>query len=130
MLAFRVQLNNQPAVTGGAEDLGVLTTTITAVGQLGPKALRRRSDEEIEVHVRLGGLTSRGPGIEDEHLVWFEEHGVQPGDKIIVEVIETETPDPVESGSTAQERVDDERAYFEHCKKAYFEMREKYEGAA
>lgn len=130
MLAFRIQLNGQPAVTGGAEDLGVLTTTITAVGQLGPKAQRRRSDEEIEVHVRLGGLTSRGPGIEDEHLVWFEEHAVKPGDKIVVEIIETETPDPIESGSAAQERADDERDYFEHCKKAYFEMREKYEGAA
>jgi hypothetical protein len=130
MLAFRVRLNDQPAVTGGAQDLGVLTTAITAVGQLGPKAQRRRSDEEIEVHVRLGGLTSRGPGIEDEHLVWLEEHAVKPGDKIVVEVIETETPDSVQSGSAAQERADDERAYFEHCKRAYFEMREKHEGAA
>ena len=130
MLAFRVQLNERPAVTGGAADLGVLTTNITAVGQRGPQTQKRRTDEETEVHVRLGGLTYRGPGIEDEHLVWFKEHAVKLGDKIIVEVIETEMPDPVQSDSPAQESADDERAYFEHCKKAYFEMREKYEGAA
>jgi len=68
--------------------------------------------------------------MEDEHLVWFEEHAVKPGHKITVEIIETETPDPAQGSSAAQERADDERAYFEHCKKAYFEMREKYDGAA
>lgn len=128
MLAFRIQLNDHPAVTGGAEDLGVLTTTITAVGHLGPKTRRRHDEEGMDIHVRLGGLTSRGPGKEDEHLLWFESHAIKPGDRIVVEVIETETPDPVESGSAAQERADDERAYFEHCKQAYFEMRKKYEG--
>jgi hypothetical protein len=130
MLAIRVQLNDQEPVTGGALDLGVLTTTITAVGQLGPNTRRRRADEEIDVDLRLGGLTSRGPGIQDEHLVWLEAHELKPGDRIVVEIIETETPDPVQSGSAAKERADDERAYFEHCKRAYIEMREKYEGDA
>jgi hypothetical protein len=127
MLALQVQLNGRSPVTGGASDLGVLTTTITAVGPLGPKSHRRRDDEEIDIHVRLGGLTSRSPGVQDEHLVWFEANELKPGDKIVVEVIETEAPDPVQSGHAAQERADDEREYYEHCKKAYFEMREKYE---
>lgn len=60
MLAFRVQLNDQPAVTGGAEDLGILTTTITAVGQLGQKTRRRHDGKAIDIHVRLAALTSRG----------------------------------------------------------------------
>jgi hypothetical protein len=76
----------------------------------------------------LGGLTSRGPGIEDEHVVWFAADELKPGDRIVVELIETEVADPIQSRSTAQERADDERAYFEHCKNAYLEMREKYEG--
>jgi hypothetical protein len=130
MLAFRVKLNDESPITGGALDLGVLTATISAVGQLGPNTRRRRDDGGIDVDLRLGGLTSRGPGIQDEHLVWFEAHELKPGDKVVVEVIDTERPDPVQSGSAAEERAEDERAYYEHCKRAYFEMREKYEGSA
>jgi hypothetical protein len=128
MLAFQVQLNDEPPVIGGAIDLGVLTTTITAVGLLGPSTRRRRDDEGIDIEVRLGGLTSRGPGIQDEHFVWLKAHELKPGDKVLVEIVETETPDPVQSGSAAQERADDQRAYYEHCKSVYFEMREMYEG--
>jgi hypothetical protein len=128
MLAFKVKLNDETPVIGGSPDLGVLTTTITAVGQLGPTTRRRRDDEGIDIEVRLGGLTSRGSGIQDEHLVWLEAHELKPGDKVLVEVVETETPDAVQSVSAAQERADDERSYYEHCKLVYFEMREKYEG--
>ena len=127
MLAFRVQLNDQSPVVGGVADLGVLTTTISADGPLGPESHRRSEDEEIDIHMRLSGLTSRSPGTQDEHLVWFEAHELKPGDKVVVEVIETENPDPVQSGHAAKERARDERAYYEHCKKAYFEMRAKYE---
>lgn len=130
MLAFRVQLNDQTPVIGGANDLGVLTTTITAVGRLGPASRPHREDEGVEVRLRLGGLTSRGPETQDEHLVWFEALDLKPGDRVALEVIETENPDPVQSEEAAQERADDERAYYEHCKRAYFEMREKYEGDA
>ena len=130
MLAFRVQLNDKEPVTAGSPDLTVLTTTITAVGQLGPKTQRRRSDTEMDIDLRIGGLTARGSDIQDEHLIWLEAHELKPGDRIVVEIIETETPDAVQSGSAALERADDERAYFELCKRGYFEMRDKYEGNA
>ena len=106
MLAFRVQLNGETPITGGALDLGVLTATISAVGQLGPHTPRRRSDESIDIDLRLGGLTSRGSGVQDEHLVWLEAHELKPGDRITVEIVETETPDAVQSGSAAKERAD------------------------
>ena len=102
MLAFRVQLNDKEPVTAGSPDLTVLTTTITAVGQLGPKTQRRRSDTEMDIDLRIGGLTARGSDIQDEHLIWLEAHELKPGDRIVVEIIETETPDAVQSGSAAQ----------------------------
>ena len=49
------------------------------------------------------------------------------GDKVIVEVLEADHSDPNESGHLAEKRAHDEREYFEHCKKAYFKLRSKYE---
>lgn len=89
MLAFRVQLNDQQPAIGGADDLGVLTTTITAVGKLGSASRPHRAVDDVDIHLRLGGLTSRGPGIQDDHLVWFEAHDLKPGDKVSLEVIES-----------------------------------------
>lgn len=130
MLAFRLQLNDRPPITGGAPDLGVLTATITAIAPLAPRTCRRRSGETTEVHLRLGGLTSRGQALGDEHLVWFEAHDLKAGDRIVVDILDASPPAPVQSGSPASERADEERAYFEHCKKAYFEMRDQYEEMA
>lgn len=130
MLAFRVQLNDQQSVLGGAQDLGVLTVTISAVGLLGPKSVRSRDDGVIDMDLRLGGLTSRGRGVQDEHLVWLEAHELKVGDRVIVEIVETESPDPLLGGYAAKQREDDEKEYYEHCKRAYFEMREKYESVA
>jgi hypothetical protein len=127
MLAFRVQVDSHPAVTGGASDLGVLTATISAVGKLGPTSRPHRDDGTVDVSFRLGGLTSRGSDARDEHLVWFEARELKPGSKVVIEIVETETPDPVQSGTQAEERALDEKAYFEHCKRAYLEMREQYE---
>ncbi|MDO8458454.1 MAG: hypothetical protein Q7T07_16240 [Burkholderiaceae bacterium] len=130
MLAFRVQLNDQEPITGGASDLGVLTATISAVGVLGPTSIRSRDDGVVDIDLRLGGLTSRGSGIQDEHLVWLEAHELKAGDRVVVEIIETEVSNSVLSGHAAEQREDDEKSYYEHCKRAYFEMREKYENNA
>jgi hypothetical protein len=127
MYAVRVQLNESTVVVGGAGDLSVLSAILTLSGKLGSASCPHRDDGTVDMTFRLGGLTSRGPGIEDEHLAWLEERDLKPGDKLTLEIVETDTPDPVESGRKAEERANDEKAYFEHCKRAYFEMREKYE---
>jgi hypothetical protein len=128
MYAIRTQINNDKPIVGGANDLGVLTAILTLAGKLGSTSQPLRDDGTADFTFRLGGLTSRGEGMQDEHLVWLETRDLKPGDKLTLEVIETNIVDPVESGSDADERANDERSYFEHCKQAYFELREKYEG--
>ena len=49
------------------------------------------------------------------------------GDLISVEVLDTLDVDAPTSGKEAEKRKHDEREYFEHCKKVYFELREKHE---
>jgi hypothetical protein len=127
MYAIRVQINNAQPVVGGAGDLSVLSAILTLTGKLGSGSRPHRDDGSVDFTFRLGGLTSRGPGVEDEHLVWLEDNELKLGDKLTFEIVESESPSTVESGSKAEERANDERSYYEHCKRAYFEMREKYE---
>ena len=127
MYAIKVQINDKPSVVGGANDLSVLTAILTLAGKLGEASRPHRDDRTVDFTFRLGGLTARGPDIQDEHLVWLEARDLKLGDKLVFEIVETSTPHPVESGTNAKERADDEREYYEHCKRAYFEMREKYD---
>ncbi|RQP22687.1 hypothetical protein [Piscinibacter terrae] len=127
MYAVKVQINDQLPVTGGADDLSVLSAILTLTGKLGATSHPRRDNGSVDFTFRLGGLTARGPGIQDQHLVWLEQDELKVGDRLSIEILETEQPDPVESGSDADERARDERSYYEHCKRAYFELRKKFE---
>ncbi len=130
MYAFRVQVNSQEAVVGGAEDLSVLTAIVTAAGKLGSESHPHRRDDTRDVDLRLGGLTARGPGQQDEHLNWIDATQLKPGDRVTIEVIETDVAHPPIGGSRAEKQAHDEKAYFEHCKRAYLELRGKYESDA
>jgi hypothetical protein len=127
MYALKVQINNQPPVTGGANDLSVLSAILTCCGKLGPDTVPPRHEPGQDFTFRLGGLTSRSMGAADEHLIWLEHVPLKVGDIVTVQIVETENTDPVISGEQARQRQDDEREYFEHCKEVYFDLRGKYE---
>lgn len=114
-------------MVGGADDLGVLNAIVTAVGKLGDGARPTGPNEPPDIHLSLGGLTSRSADVPDEHLRWVGHRELSVGDRITVEILEATSADPIESGREAKKREDDEREYFEHCKRAYFELRSKYE---
>ena len=127
MYALRVRINDQPPVVAGADDLGILNAIVNCVGKLASAAVPHHQDETQDFFVNVGGLTSRSSGSTDEHLSWLSQVALRPGDKVTVEIIETQVTDPVISGVEAEKRLSDEREYFEHCKQAYFAMRNKYE---
>jgi hypothetical protein len=130
VIVLRVQVNDESPVVGGARDLGVLNAIITAVGKLGGDARPGRSDEPPDIHLSLGGLTSCGASAQDEHVRWIGHRELCVGDKITVEVLDAVVADPTESGHAAKQREDDEREYFDHCKRAYLELKGKYEPEA
>jgi hypothetical protein len=129
MYALRVQINDGPWTTAGADDLGVLTATISGSGQLGPDSFWEKEVGDPGFHFRVGGLTARPVGVTDEHLEWLSHVEVRVGDTVTVEVVQTAVADPVVSGKKAEERKHDERAYFEHCKDVYLQLKDKYENA-
>jgi hypothetical protein len=127
MYAFRVSINDEPPVVGGASDLGVLSAILTGAGPLGPDSVPSREEQTVDLSFRLGGLTSRPPGHDDEHLHWLDIDDLKVGDTVRIEIVQTDLVHPIEGGSRARQRADDEREYFEHCKRTYLELRSKYE---
>lgn len=129
MIAFRVSINGQPPVVGGANDLSVLTAIVTATGLLGrdTRPVRPDDDGETNIDFRLGGLTNRAVGVANEHVVWLENISLSPGDTVTVEVIESETANPVAASTEADANEDYERELFKFAKKNYLALRDKYE---
>jgi hypothetical protein len=127
MYALKVQVNSEIPFTAGAPDLGVLNAVINCVGPLGEAARKVRDSEEVDLFLTVGGLTSRLLDLPDEHLLWVSQRALNVGDIVRVEIVETDSPDAPEDAREAEKRQRDEREYFEHCKKVYLGLREKYE---
>jgi len=126
MYALKVRINDQAPVVAGADDLGVLNAIVNCGGKLGSATVPRREGETQDFFVSLGGLTSRRMGSTNEHLNWLSQVALKPGDKVTIEIIETETADPVASGVEAERHQSEEHEYFEHCKQIYLGLRSKY----
>lgn len=126
MYALEVQINDEVPVIAGADDLGVLNANVTCGGRLGRHSF---SGHEGKPHldVTVGGLTSRPPDVADEHLRWISQKQLQVGDVISIKVLDTPNVNALISGKEAEKMQHDEREYFEHCKKVYLSLREKYE---
>ena len=126
MIALRVSLNGKQVCVAGAEDLAVLNAIVNAVGNLGAKTKRTR-DEPLNVYLHVGGLTARAEGA-DAHVRWAEELPLEMGDRIEVEVLETEEVDAPGEIRPAESPEERERFRFEHAKETYFALRAKFEG--
>ena len=127
MYALKVQVNDESPITAGAPDLGVLNAIVNCLGPLGEAARRVRDSEDVDLFLTVGGLTSRLLDLPDEHLRWASNRALHVGDIVRVEIVETDSPDAPEGANEAEKRQQDEREYFEHCKKIYLSLREKYE---
>jgi len=122
-----MKLNGAVLCTAGAEDLSVLTALVNAVGNLGPKTKKHR-DEPPDIYLSLGGLTGRKEA-PDEHLNWVSQEPLAVGDKVEIEVLESDIADAPKTSSPAdpergQKNV---RARYEAAKKEYFALRSLFE---
>jgi hypothetical protein len=138
MIALEVQLNGKRLCLAGAEELGLIYASISAMGLLDLSNQSQLVAEMIEetgrkrpyFHLVVGGPTDRGYGIEDSHLSWCNGVNISVGDTLgirIVEIAPSEA-DPPEGerpcgASNSDER---ERRLFERSKRMYFALREKY----
>lgn len=96
MIAVEVFINGNKVCTAGAEDLAVLTASITASGQLGTKTVHHQSDDPPNLMGRVGGLTSRGERSEDVHCDWYTSYSLEIGDTMEIRLVDTtEVDEPI-----------------------------------
>ena len=105
MFALEVRKNGKRVCIAGAEDLAVLSASVTAVGKLGRKTVPARPDETTcEVHYSVGGLTSRPDPDKDVHLRWRSVAPLKIGDVIEIRILETERVDHATSRVRAKKK--------------------------
>ena len=138
MIALEIHLNGQRLCLAGADDLSVLGASVDAVGPLGSKGWHSQPPGETSqeaapisprLNLQVGGLASRGPGIEDSHLGWCRGVSIGVGDTVTVRILDV---DPAEADlpTGASTSARNERQLFERAKKTYLSLREKYGDAA
>ncbi len=103
MIALQVSLNGKRVCIAGAEDLGVLSAVISAVGKLGSKTVPARPNEASDIFYSVGGRTSRS-SCEDVHVDWQSIAPLKIGDTISVKVIQTHRADRPRSRYKAKPR--------------------------
>jgi len=128
VVVFEVYLNGKRIALAGRQDLGVLSTTVSAVGKLGP-ATKRRGNEGYRIHMNVGGLTARKRGA-DEHVHWALVRQLKIGDEVSVRIKRGERADPPRGRSPTGGKSPrfSERKRFEFAKALYYQLRRKYEG--
>jgi hypothetical protein len=143
MIALDIHLNGQRLCLAGADDLTVLNALVGAVGPLGSKVwdslpLSETPQEaaakgpHFDLHV--GGISRRGPDVEDSHLQWCRGVQFGVGDTVTGRVLNI---DPAEADRPAEDQPTDafssantEKRMFERAKKTYLALREKYDDSA
>ena len=112
MIVFEVLLNGALVATAGAENLSVLSHTVTAYGKLGPTSQGTSSVKDSYVlDAGVTGLTSSAEEPKHVHLQWYGAR-IGVGDEMTVRVVERPSADtpsvvtgPRERGKSSRESL-------------------------
>jgi hypothetical protein len=103
MFALKVRINDEQPIVAGAEDLVVLNAIVNCAGKLGVASHSPRPSAKQDFNFQLGGLTSRAPGIANEHVRWLERWDLKVGDRVTIEIIQADLADTIVSSTLARE---------------------------
>lgn len=130
-ILLRVLVNGEEFVVAGEASLSVLSAHVSAVGKLGPEShgTRRHPDLPANIDLSVGGLTNRGDRRKDEHLRWGKRLPLEPGDTVVIEVLEGE-PSQAASGRSAADTSSSHgltaRRRWLNARSLYFRLRARF----
>lgn len=129
MLAFKIEINGEEAVTAGFEDWSILALHVNA--SRGSQAAPFGSARNDEAHFSVGGLSESDSTGVSHHVRWNEKT-LSIGSQVIVTVVEVENPDPplkrYRSDAKVQECPFTEDEMKEMRRKDYLDLKKEFEG--
>ena len=94
MFGLSVRINDEEPVVACANDLAVLSAIVTGTGLLGRLSLPAHPSHGRHFHMQLGGLSSGLGSPEQRQLYWINSRALKMGDKITIEIVESDTGSP------------------------------------
>lgn len=127
MLAFQIFINGRKVSVAGAEDLGVLSAIVSAIGKLGKNASNRKKNrKDFNVWLTVGGLACRKKKSQDEYLQWVKQKKIKIGDRIEIRVCKTNKAEPF-IANNPKSLEQQEWYQYKTAKSQYFKLRKKFE---
>ena len=122
MIAFRIKLNGRKISTAGLPGYHVVSAIATSVLRRTDVVgkVRRRRSAGPEIKFELGGLWTSPDGAR-EHVSWTNIHALKAGDKLLLEIVDTDTADePLHRSRTEAFTIETaERNQLRHLLKKY-----------
>ena len=93
MIVFELLINGELVSSAGADNLSVLSHTVTARGKLGPASQGTANVQDTSVlEVSLGGLSSSADAPKHVHVQWHQAR-ISVGDEVTIRVVERPSAD-------------------------------------
>ena len=118
MIAFRVQVNRDEAVTGGLSGLHAMS--IVAGSAMRDRRYQAADEPPIDLRLHIGGLRRSAEGIQ-AHVLWLERQ-LEAGDVITISVVDVPESDisrPTKETTMAELTEKGERAELARLMKKY-----------
>lgn len=126
MLAIEVTRNGKKLCVAGAESLGVLAASFSAVGRLGRDAGKFAGDAaRPQMRLHAGGIASRKAGA-DTHLNWIGQMEIGVGDVVTLKFVEVDKADPPVESRDPRSSGSAGREYFDALKQEYLSSLKKF----
>lgn len=104
MIGYKISINNkQIAIIGNKELRGLIAVVNTHFPLMDASNNTSKMEEKIEHKLHLGGIVFPKFGSNStDYLSWGENISIGVGDKVEIEIVETETHSPPDKTSTIQ----------------------------
>ena len=130
MIALHVVIDGRASVLAGAAELHVLALVLGCNPQadlMNPGRERRGLASQPVFGLTITGIAQGPNGTQGKAMHWLEGLALRAGQTVTITIIETQRADPALPSLPVAPRGRTKREHFEHCKRIYLELKDKYE---
>lgn len=130
MIALHIVIDGGASIVAGAEELQVLVLALGCNLQAdltNPSRERRGVAPQPVYDLIVTGMARGAGGTLGQAAHWLDGLALQVGQTVTITVIDTLRADPALPGRVVAPRGRTEREHFEHCKRTYLALKDKYD---